>query len=289
MDMGRIFSQSFHVYMRNLKIGAPFFVEYLLDMVAVVLFAFSVVLALSATLLSYRTMEPEAALYQLLTGGIPDFRFLGALVFLSLLMVTFFLVIKGAARAATIAMACQAIGGQGADFARGIEGARKHGLAILGFLILLALLMGAALFLPLFPVIIIGFAGATGETTGAFLTIFGILGSAVLALGVYLFTLFVPQEIVVRKTGVLSGIRESVEFVYSHLVDVIEYGMAALAISLVVLFVVPNLFLPITLFSDSLFLNTALEILQALLSILATILLNGYLETVKTAMVMEGR
>jgi hypothetical protein len=287
--MGHVFSHSFRIYRNNLKIAAPFFAEYILDIGAVLLFVFIVALALGASLLAYRDMEPQMVLYHLLTGGMPDFKFLGVLIFSALLMFLFFILIKGAARAATIGMAYQGIDGWGTDYGRGFVTARRHALAILGFLFVQAVLIATAAFLPFIPVVIgMALSGNSSGVLGAFLVLFGILGAVVLAVGVFFFTLFAPQQIVVKRTGVLPGIRKSAEFVYSHPTDVIKYSVGALAISTVALLIVPNIFLPIIHFSKNVFLNTALEILQSLLSIIATIFVNAYLETVKTAMVVEG-
>ncbi|NOZ76973.1 MAG: hypothetical protein GXO65_04710 [Euryarchaeota archaeon] len=286
LDVGRIFSRSLDVYQRNLKIAVPFFLEYVLDTAALTLAVFLAVLAMGASILSMGVDDPRLAVYRFLTAGTLSLKLLVFLAFLGLVLFAFFLVLRASARAATIGLARGGIEGRAA-FAGGMEAARRHGLSVLAFLIVQAFMASGAILLAFLPAVLAGVVGA-GSFAVTALAIFGTAAGFLAVLAVFFFTLFAPQIIVLHGRGAVSAIRESAEFVYSHLWDVVLYGLLAFGLSVVVFLILPNVFMPVIAFSDSAFLKASLEILQGLLSLLGTILLNAYLETVKTALVMEA-
>lgn len=272
MEIKHILLKSLFDYRKNLKFILPHAVEYLLDTLAFFIVAVAALLAIGFSLPSL-AIEDLEALYANAPFFVTAFIIFAFLVFI--LLLTFF---NSVARAAIIGMAGESFHDRRAALSKGLESAKKHGLEIFLFQILLGVAYAVTILIALLPV---GFL-ATGNLLVATAGLFIFLICISLFFLVYVSALFLPQEIVLKGHGLFQSFRESFLFVRENFKAVIVYGAAAsvVVVSVGVLFALIGFLGTGKLFA---------KILQNLLGLVAGLVVAPYLEIVKTYMVESER
>lgn len=251
----------------NLKFILPHAVEYLLD--AAVFFIVAV-----AVLLVIGFSPPSLAIEDLeLIYTVPFFA-VAFIISGLLFFISFLIFFNSAARAAIIGMAGESFQGRQAALSKGLESAKEHGLEIFLFQILLGVAYIALLLVALLPVRFLATGNFFMVAVGLliFLTCFSLFFL------LYIFTIFVPQEMVLREKGLIESFRGSFSFVRENFKAVIAYGVVAsvVIVSVGVLSIGMG-FLGIG--------KLLAKILQNLFVLIAGLVIAPYLEIVKTYMV----
>jgi hypothetical protein len=274
IELREAFSRALYDCKESPVLLLPHLIEYLLDLGLILLGVLSVFVFLGAS------FGPEVA-RGLLSGRAP-LPPLGSLALLTLFLLSLLLLgayLNAAARGAVIAMGQELYGGEKTGWRTGLRGAKRFGLSILFFQVLLALLLGSLLLLAFLPLFLLLSSGGGGFLS-LFLTVLTLLVAGVSGGALYVATLFTPQGIAAEGRGVLAGARLSLRFVSSNLGKVIGYGVLVFL-----------LFLSLSLFTS---LSQRLlplggvgrQVYPAVLSVLAGLILSPYLETVKTYLVL---
>ncbi|MBI5253505.1 MAG: hypothetical protein HY930_03795 [Euryarchaeota archaeon] len=267
MEIKHILLKSLFDYRKNLKFVLPHAIEYLLD--AAVFFIAVAALFVIGFLLPSLAVEDLEALYTQVSFFAIAFIIFSLLVFILLLI--FF---NSAARAVIIGMAGESFHDRRAALSKGLESAKKHGLEIFLFQILLGATYVALVLAALLSVKFL--AKGNFFLAAAGLLIFLICFSIFFLF--YILTLFVPQEVVLRERGLIEGFRGSFLFVRKHFKAVISYGAAAS----VVIVSVGVLFMGIGFLGAG---KLFAKILQNLFALIVGLVVAPYFEIVKTYMV----
>jgi len=268
MEIKHILIASFSDYRKNLKFILPHAVEYLLDAVVFFIIVVGALLAIGFSLPSLAIEDVE-----LLYTQVPFFA-MTSIVFGLLVFILLLIFFNSAARAAIIGMAGESFQGRRAALSKGLESAKEHGLKIFLFQTLLGTAYVALILVALLPV---GFL-ATGNLLVATAGLFIFLICISLFFLVYIFALFVPQEMVLKGRGLIESFKESFLFVRENFKAVIAYGVAAsmVVVSVGVLSIGIGFLGAGKLFA---------KILQNLFALIAGLVIAPYFEIVKTYMV----
>ncbi|MFH1773473.1 MAG: hypothetical protein ABH874_00735 [Methanobacteriota archaeon] len=268
MEIKHILVASFSDYRKNLKFILPRAVEYLLDAVVFLIVAAGVLLVIGFSLPSL-AIEDLELLYTQVPFFAIAFIVFGLLVFILLLI--FF---NSAARAAIIGMAGESFQDRRATLSKGLESAKEHGLKIFLFQTLLGTAYVALILVALLPV---GFL-ATGSLPMATAALLILLICVSLFFLLYVFTLFVPQKMVLKGHGLIESFKESFLFVRENFKTVIAYG----AVASMVVVSVGVLSMGIGFLGAG---KLFAKILQNLFALIAGLVITPYFEIVKTYMV----
>ncbi len=291
MDIGAILSRSLSLYKRNLNLVLPHLVEYLLDLLVLLVFGIFAAIVLVSTLGSVNIASVASLLY-----GPPPFFLITYVIFA---IVAFFLIatlFNAFARAAIIGMAIEARKDGKTSLDTGLKSAKKHGLGIFGYTLIVgivpALVIGVIVFVGLF-IAFVSVGMEAGPDFGFALLAFIIFFVLALLVGyivIYVLALFSPQKIVIENCGLVDGIKASFGFVRNHPTEVVIYIGFAVAVGVItslisMVFAVPGIVFELL---DSRFTAMFFRIFENLASIIVGLLVAPYLETVKTLMVLEA-
>lgn len=254
-------------YKSNPVFILPRVLELLADLV-VLFFAGIIILGLFLGSFSYEVfLKPQLPFHALALS-------IAALSVAALLM----MLVNASGRAALIAMAVEAGEKGKTTLGVGWMGVKRHAPGVFLYFIFLIASLGLLVMLP-----ILG-----GLITEAFLLL--LFPFALLAfLLLYVFTLFTPQEIILRGGGVREALRASAVFVRNNYLVVLGYGGVVLALTLGIgLFTSLIFFIINEVTRYNAFLNLAARIFHNLLSLAIGIVISPYFEIVKTYMVLWG-
>ncbi len=268
MEIKHILLKSLFDYRKNLKFILPHAIEYLLDAAVFFIIAAAVLLVIGLSLPSLAVEDLEALYTQV------SFFAIAFIIFSLLVFILFLIFFNSAARAAIVGMAGDSFHDRPANLSKGLESARKYWLEIFLFQILLGAAYTALVLAALLPM---GFLAAGNFLVVAAGLLIFLFCFSIFFL-VYAFTLFVPQEIVLRERGLIEGFRGSFLFVRKHFKAVVAYGAAAsvVVVSIGVLFALIGFLGAGKLFA---------KILQNLLGLIVGLVIAPYFEIVKTYMV----
>ncbi len=271
LSMQSVFSKSLSAYGRNLRLVVPHAVEIILDLAALLLFI--LFLALGAVLyipsLEFENIE------RLLFGEIP-FGLIVLVLFSVLILFALLIFFRAAARAAVITMSLQCYREGQSSLRDGWEGAKKRGVGIFLYSLILAcvfVLMFALGSIPLF-------------LGSIWIGVFTLVLAALLSLVIYLFALFAPQMMVIGDKGIVDSMRLSYRFVDEHFGSVLIYVGAIILIYAGALLL--SLALEVIKFiSPGPTLKLAIGLFGQILSLVVGLLVDPYLEMTKTYVALE--
>lgn len=271
----QILLKSLSDYRKNLKFILPHAFEYALDIAAFFLIAVIILIAIGLSLPSLAVEDLESLYTQIPFFGI------AAVIFGFLLFLFIIIFLNSAARAAIIGMAGDCFQEKRATLSGGLESAKKYGAGVFVYQILLG---AAYLVLVLIAVLTIRFL-ATGSLLAVALAVFALLFCFLLFLPLYVFTIFVPQEIVLKEKGLIESFKGSFLFVRENFKAVIAYG----AVASVVIISVGVLSIGIGLLGSEGIGKILAKVLQNLFALIAGLIIAPYFEIVKTYMVESRR
>lgn len=288
MDVGAILSRSFELYKRNPNIILPHIIEYALDMLLVFVFVFFGAIVLLLTLGSL-TLGSVMALME---SPIP-FLLITLAIFAILALFFIIMLLNAFAKAAVIGMVIEARKEGKTSLGTGIESAKRYGLPIIGYTLLITFVpivfLGAAFFVGIMAAVFaVEMASGMGLVSIAFI-IFFLLMFLLAYVIIYVLAIFTPQKIVVEKLGAIDGIKASFSFVRKYLTETVIYIGVAVALVTVtsiasMLFAVPG----IVFENISQFISVFFTIIENIVSVALGLIVAPYLKAVKTLMVLEG-
>lgn len=271
MEVTAILSRAATDYRKNIKFVVPRVVEFALDVALIAMAALVLMLAALAFLPSILMGDLEA----LLTGNVP-FLLITIVVFVGLFLLFFLAILSAAARAAIISMSQETHANGATKLGTGLMGARKFTFGVFLFSVILGIV-----FLLLLAIALVPFA--LGSVP---LGIFALVLAGILYVLFYLFVLFTPQLIVTRESGVMGGIKGSIEFVEKNFFQVIIYAAVVIAVSTGVALLTNVLGIVSEVIENQL-LSLTISVFHVLFSIALSLLISPYFDIVKTYMVME--
>jgi|GEM_PF-5732737 len=281
-EIEKAFKKSYAVCSGHPSIFLPYILGNILSLFLVIFLFFSIILTLGIDLSSIDSLT-EAELYLLLKNALtPGTIFF--ILFGVLAAIIVGAVINAAARGATVYYARQIIK-NAEEQPKLFEGAKKYALSLFGFSVFMFFINAAAVSVFLVLVVLSSAAGGFVSAALAILLIFLLAVSLVV---VNAGAIFSPQFIAGEDKGIISGLKESFGFVFSNLFSVFVYVIvsifviAAFAISTgIVSFIAEQVFKFIP------FLKEFSAFLINILAFVAGAAISAYLETVKTAFVLE--
>lgn len=278
MEFKQILAKSFRDYKNNPLFILPRFIELLAD--SLILLIFFVIIVAAGLILGPVSYEA----FILLNLKMPFYLIALGIIILSL-AVFLLMLVSASVRAALINMAMGADMREKTTLQEGWIGVKNYAPRIfLYFVFLVSVLLGM-LGLTVILLTIFGDGRGFGPIIAFFFLSFSIIGFLL----VYLFTLFTPQEIAVRDTGVIDGLKASAAFVRGNFWTVGAYGGVIFALSLGVGFFISLIFFiinEVTRYNS--FLNLAAKIFHNILALTVGLIISPYFEIVKTYMVIQG-
>jgi hypothetical protein len=274
MDMGHIISASFSLYRRNLKFIIPHAVEYLLDIVAFGIFLIVAVIIIGLSLQS-------TSIYGLISSlqGANTFQLIAVLLFGALTFMFLSLFLNALARGAVINMAVEGYRSDRVSLSSAWEGARRYGVDIFGYLLILGCFSVGLFLLSILPLLL--------NHLGIF--IFLVIFLAIIFTVVYVLTIFTPQTITVKGEGIIRGISESIKFVTAYKLEVLIYIALAAVIVILMTFISFLFSIPGILFAHvNEWLYMLSRVFQNIMAGIIGLIVAPYLEIVKTYMILEG-
>ncbi|MEE9594481.1 MAG: hypothetical protein V3V92_03690 [Candidatus Hydrothermarchaeales archaeon] len=271
MEVTPIFSRVINDYKKNPKFIVPHAIELILNFALISAAALVITMAALALIPSLTIWDLNALLH----GNVP-FILISLIVFGALILVIIITLLGAAARAAIITMAQESHANGTTDLRSGLKGAKRYAGGVFLYKILTGLVLLALLVIGAIPF-------ALGSV---FFGVFALILAFILYLAFYLFVFFTPQFIVAREGGVISGIKDSMEFVENNFSSVLIYVAVVIAISLGMALFINILGLP-GIFIENQFLNIAFIIFHSLFSLGINLVIAPYFDIVKTYMVME--
>ncbi|MBU2559273.1 hypothetical protein KKA03_00080 [archaeon] len=286
MDVGAILSKSFDLYKRNPNIILPHFIEYVLDAALVFIL---VIIGVIVFMLALGSLSIASAM-SLIQGPEP-FLLIAFVIFTIAVFVLFVLVLNAFAQAAVIGMVVEANRVGKTSLSTGIESAKKHGLAIFGYILAItfipAIVFGAIIVAVVVAMAVISAGTGMGLAQIALIIfIFSLLTLAFII--IYVMALFTPQKIVIENLGAIDGIKASFGFVKGNVIGVIIFIVVWIALLIgtslaSMIFAIPSIIFE---YMDQ-FISVFFTILENIVSITLGLLLAPYIEAVKTLMALE--
>jgi len=286
-EIERAFKKSYFICKEHPAIFLPYLIKEILKFFLLILLAFSVLLTLGIDVSSASSFnlenEKELSLFLLhlksaLTHGSIFFILFG-IAAVALLWIA----VDSAGEGATINYAKQIIKNEKPSV---FEGARKYAFPLAGYALFISLLNALAvlvflLLIFLFYLLVPGIA--------LFFSFFMVFLLIIVLIVLNIGAIFSRQFIAGRERGIVSGFRESVGFVFSNLFSVFIYIIAAVfIIGAFALGTSIASFLSELVFSFAPFLSAFASFAIFIFSFLIGAAISTYLETVKTALVLEG-
>ena len=261
MDFFTLVESSFRGYRKNLSLIVPHLVENVLNFLFLILFVITIFLSLGVSLSSLYSLAPPN--FNL------SFSMVAILLFCILCMIFLFLIVDSCRRASTIYMAKEVFETGKTNLSAGFKGFKSFWFQIFLYLLILVVFFFAAIALPMI------FAYSRNNFLAIFFLVFLLLSFSFF----HFFTLFTPQEIVIRGCNTLDGIVESFRFVKSNFLNVVLYCL------FVFLFYFAFAILSIFFINASEFLMALFNLIFIILNIAAP----PYFEVLKTYMVSFSR
>jgi hypothetical protein len=263
----KVLARSLADYKGNPVFILPRLLELLVDLV-ILFFAGIVIAGLFLGSISYEVFTEPKLPFRTLALSFAALSVAGLLAMLA----------NASVRAALIAMAVEAGEKGKTTLQKGWLGVKGYALRIFLYFIFLISSLGLLVMLPFS-------AGLIAGPLVALLFPFSIIAFLLL----YFFTLFTPQQIVLRDSGVIDALKASAAFVRSSYLAVLGYGGVVLALSLGVgLFTSLIFFIINEITRYNPFLNLVAKIFHNILALAIGIVISPYFEIVKTYMVLQG-
>lgn len=285
MDLAEIFRKSLNLYKRNPSVILPHFIEYCLDAMLLVFFAIIVIILLGLSMFSGWDFSQDFDVF-MRNIAMPSLSTIAFLIFGFFIVILAILLFSSLARAAVVEMARDGIEKNKTSLGTGWAGVKKFGLRIFYYQILISVISIIFFIIALIP---LGLGLAKGGDSPAFLAvaIFFIIIIFIFFLIIYAALLFTPQQIVLRDSKLIEGLKESYWYVRGNILNVIIYGVVAVGVSILGILLSTVLFLPIETLSGSSLARVSASIFQNLASVVIGLLIAPYFEIVKTYMVSE--